>query len=364
MHYNPFKNGDPTELKDQFIGSQIWSEQYYKVIGESVLQDIFNAFADQGIIPTFSLLETVFTNPKALGFVNFKNKNIQEHFNYYCEHFNKNREKFSGLAANIHAVSSSYFGHLFEEREPSIDFMEAYRNNKIIYIKLPTNRYHETAQRIGRLVLYDLMALCSKIQTDYDDEVLKYFPLIIDEAGPFMCRAFEELLMKARDAGMGITYLHHSDGDLEAVSPSFKVSIAQNTNTNIVLGLNDGRSINDLCASIGTEQSVKYTDEMIRTPYGLSYRTGRSSIRDVDIFKVDPNEIRNLQPGEAIVRIKKGQHLHRVKLDFINPDVSNIYIEKEPPVIEATAQSKSQDEDKREFVARKGYGTKIVSQSD
>lgn len=330
IHYNPFRNGDPTKLKDQFIGAQIWSEPFYKVTGESALQHIFNVFADQGITPTFKLLEVAFSNPGDLGFDEFKNPHIEQRFKNFCEQFKRNRNNFSGLAAQIDTISSSKFGHLFDNAEPNLDFMEAYKNNKIILIKLPTNSYHETAQRIGRLMIYDLMAVCSKIQTDYDEAIPKLFPFIIDEAGPFMCPAFEELLMKARDAGMGITYLHHSDGDMNKVDLSLNTSLGQNTNTKIVLGLDDGKSINDFCMSIGTEQTVKYTEEMMCSPFGGYVSTGRGSKREVDVFKLDPNEVRNLQPGEAIVTMKKGNRLHRVKLDFVSPDTGDIRIETPP----------------------------------
>jgi type IV secretory pathway TraG/TraD family ATPase VirD4 len=146
---------------------------------------------------------------------------------------------------------------------------------------------------------------------------------MIDEFGSFATENFIELLNKARSAGMGITIIHQSLGDIEGVDKNFARQIYENTNIKIALRVDDPQTIDQFCKMSGTHQERKYT---YHTIFGIigNRESGNASMREVDAFNVNPNIFRRLNIGEAVVMIKTRSEFHTVKLDYFDPPPLNL----------------------------------------
>lgn len=326
--FNPLRRGSPTEIKDKLIGAQIWTEEYYKKVAERVLIIVLNAFADCDVVPTFEKIYQALVNPMSLGLKNFKNEDIEKDFKAYCSNHQKSTRDYSGIAADMIAVTKSNFKHLFEERPDGIDFLEAYNQKKIILFQLPTARYEETAKRLGRIVLHDIKTACSYVEAEYLPHQKRLFPVIIDEFASFAFPSFIDFLNKARSSGAAITILHQSMGDLNVVGEHYAQQICENTNTKIFLRVDDPETTKYISSLMGTRKTIKYTYETHRRLF-FRYKTGGASEREVDEFIAHPNEFRVLNMGEGIVYVKTHTKAYRVVFDYINPDISKIEAEFE-----------------------------------
>lgn len=310
--YCTFLNGDPIDQKDQMMGSIVWSEPFYRSVSEKALLLIFNVFKDQGIIPSFDLLETAFTDPFHFKFKNFKNPLIEERFKHFCLNFKKDKDKYSNVLANISSLSAAYFGNLFDNCDDGINLLDAYDKNQILYFQLPASRYEETVKRIGRLLLYDLKAVCSKIEDRPMFGETKFCPVIIDEADKFLNNSFKDLLLRARSAGVGISAIIHSISELDNEDFKLKRAILQNVNCMIVMKQNDHDDRDQLAKDIGTFPNYKYT---FKTDTGFlgNYLTGEASKRQVNSFLVSPNELKELRVGHALVMVSDENRIHRTQ---------------------------------------------------
>ena len=323
--YNFLVHGDATELKDKIIASKEWSEPYYKAMSESALLNIFNIFEDRNIIPTLSKVRTMLRDPKSLTLGKFNNSDVERAYHECCSHFKKDRIILSGLDSFIHSIIESKAGGLFDCETSEIDILDAFDHNKIIYFKVPSMKYHETSINIARIILADLKVACSTLQDRFTNN-FKFFPVIIDEAKSIMFDGFDDFLSRARDTGISITFTTHSPSDFKTASKDLTSSIMQNVGNKVLFRLKDSTTLEAFNRSMGTYATIKYTSEVSDTAFG-KLKTGRSSMREVDEFKVDPNILRNLHVGESVVIIDDVNKNQLVRHDYINPDISALKVQ-------------------------------------
>jgi len=235
--------------------------------------------------------------------------------------FKRNPQWYLGIASDISNITSTHFAKLFAIEKGGLDLWNAYFKRKIIYIQLSTNQYKETAKRLGRMILHDLMTVCGKIHAQVDDDKKQLFPIIIDEFESFAVEAFPEFLATARSAKMPITISHQSLGDLERFNAAFTSQIQVNTDNKFFLRTDHPQTLEYIIRTIGTQVSYKKTlqtmDDLIS-----QRETGLGSIREVDIFKISPNVMRSLALGQALVYTRRPLNFDIVQLDRIRPKTS------------------------------------------
>ena len=121
----------------------------------------------------------------------------------------------------------------------------------------------------------------------------------------------------ARAAGFGIMLLHQSLGDLVVRrDPSFQQQIIENTNIKIILRQDDPDSVEKLTKIGGTKKTLISTYQTEQKFTGKDF-TGVGSIREGQELRIEPDLIRGLQRGEAVVILKSPDfYTGHVKLDF------------------------------------------------
>ena len=320
-HYNPLKHGNPTAIKDKLIGSNIWSEEFYKKKGEQVLLLLLKVLEDQGQVPTLGKLQKLLENPMSLKFGTFRSSEVEEAFAEFKANHKNDKKTYAGLAADLYLLTASEYGDLFEGAE-GFDLYDAYDRNKIIVFHLSVMSSEETARRLGRMILQDIKTLTAHQQTTRTQSERGFLPVIIDEFASFAAPPFIEFLNKARSAGIAITIIHQSLGDLSEVGKGFARQIAENTNIKVILRIDDPETIEMFAKTCGT---IKKTELTYQTTRGFfwRWRTGDGSMKEVDEYKVNPNEFRNLDVGEGIFLSKKPSKLSRIKFNYIQTDAAD-----------------------------------------
>lgn len=342
--YNPLLRGNATELKDKLIGSMQWTEEFYRRMAEQASLVLLSAMVGNKDKVRFQALYSYVTDLGVLkGLVDKTTDwDLKLELQKMAKQFKNNSKFLSGLIADLYLMSHSEFSHLVDVEIPNIDLLDAYLNNKIVYFQLDLQGYGDTAKRLGRMILQDIRTVSSYIQSYVKEHKRKFFPVFVDDASSFLDVNFIDFLNKARSAKLAITLLHQSLGDLVIRGDmAFQQQVLENTNIKIILRQDDPESVEKFTKVGGTRPVVISTYQTEDRLLGKGF-TGQGSIRAGQEFRVDPDLIRALKRGEAVVIWKSPSfHTDYVKLDFFNhPGVSFVDIkEKDNP--EVTGEKKS-----------------------
>lgn len=310
MTYNPLLNGSATEVRDRIIDALDWSEEYYKKCASSALLIALQIFSYRKQKITLEKLVNFLMNPKI--FPGEIPTELEALYKDFCDNHAKRLPEIKGLITDLNNLILSGSGRFLNDETPDIDLFQAIREKRIIIFQVSTLDYGITARSFGRLVVQDLKSVCGMInrQPGFPRNL---FSVYIDEFESFAHESFNELLSKARSAGIGITILHQSMGDLEKVGPYFQKQITENTNNKIILRVNDEETVEYFANMAGTKQTTRMTHQVEEDFFSIR-KTGMGSRRDVEEFNIHPNIIRSLKIGEAVIMTRNTGKSHVTKL--------------------------------------------------
>jgi len=319
--YNPLLRGNATELKDKIVGSMAWSEEFYRRMAEQAALGILNALIITKQKIRFRTLHACLTDVKSLKTLSDstadKDAVLQMDLVNMINNFKDNQKFLSGLMADLYLSSRSEFSDLLDVERPDIDLLKLYQENKIAYFALDLQGYGDTAKRMGRMILQDLKTVSSYIQSNVPASKRHFFPVFIDDASSFLDLGFVDFLNKSRASRISIALFHQSLGDLFFRSaPNFQQQVIENTNVKIILRQDDPFAVEKFSKIAGTRRTLipTYQTEERLTGKGM---TGTGSVREGQTFRIEPDLIRALKRGEAVVIWKSPGFLaEHIKLDF------------------------------------------------
>lgn len=329
--YNPLLRGNATELKDKIVGSMAWSEEFYRRMAEQAALTILNALILTGQKIQFRTLHACLTDLGSLKTLSDQtgaiNKDLQLDLVTMINNFHDNRKFLSGLMADLYLSSRSEFSGKLDTDRPHIDLLDIYQEQKIVYFALDLQGYGDTARRMGRMILQDVKTVSSYIQSNIPASKRHFFPVFIDDAASFLDLGFVDFLNKSRASRIAIALFHQSLGDLYFRSaPNFQQQVIENTNIKIILRQDDPVAVEKFSKIAGTRRTLipTYQTEERLTGKGM---TGTGSVREGQEFKIEPDLIRELKRGEAVVILKSpGLFTDHIKLDFYgHPEYPGIF---------------------------------------
>ena len=317
--YNPLFRGNATELKDKLVNSMNWSEEFYRRVAEQAALTLLNAIRASGRTTRFRELHGLLTDIRALKKLSDETTDpiLKEDIGKMVNGFKDNHKFLAGLMSDLFLSSRSEFSDLLDTDKPEIDLLKIYEENKICYFALDLQKYADTSRRLGRMIIQDIRAVSSHIQTNVTAFNRHFFPVFIDDASSFLELNFIDLLNKCRASGFAITILHQSPGDLVFKgAPNFAQQVIENTNIKIVLRQDDPYSVDKFTKIAGTRRAMISTYQTQEQILGKGL-TGAGSVREGQAFRIEPDLIRGLKIGEAVVIWKNPSLLtEHVKLDF------------------------------------------------
>lgn len=312
-HYNPLARGGITELKDKLLYLTEWSEPHYEALAGRYLQLVFRVFSLTDMKPD---LVTVgrYLDPDALASLvrQVPETNEREAIFDTLEGFKTG--EIRGLAARLAAMTESEIGHLFRATGDVIDLEEMIRQNGVVLFSLDSLSFPEYSRLLGRLIVTDLKSVAARA---YRRE-RKTIYTVFDEFNVFASDKVVDLVGKARGAGFHTLIATQSLSDIESAAGAAVVDqIVENCNTFIIQRQNSPRSAETLAGIIGTREDVEVTTQVHRTPIG-DFGSGMGTTRNVREFIVHPDQIKQLQVGEAILVRKNPYCVQRVRIRNIS----------------------------------------------
>jgi len=278
--YNPLLLGNPAQLKDKVIGTIHFTEPHYKRECENGLQILFNEYLAKHKKITMAELNRILKDPP----------NDMPKFKDF---FDGHKRNITGLQSEISLMMETGFGHLFNGNE--INLLEAYQQKKIVYFTINVLTYGEMGHRFGRFITGDILSLAGLIQ-DMESQERQELAVYIDEYGYFGTSKFAYILAQGRSAGFMITIAHQSIDDLKAISDEHPGQIKTNTNTKIVLKVNDPLTAGEFADELGTYKTLEKT----RQVGGEGPEMGSEKV--VDAYKIHPQQIKELEVGQGFYK--------------------------------------------------------------
>jgi hypothetical protein len=315
-YYNILSRGTATELKDRIMSSLEWSDVFYQNQCGSTLLKIMVALVwvrdNTDFKPHLGTLMNCLNHPDSLAELKQKVKPTEikiidclEQVDQYL----RDKEKYNylqGLRTPLEEILLSEYGHKLCPSNQDIasgqciDIYKAVQNTEIIYFLLDSRRMPVSAKALGRMILADLKAASAEIDDKIAPKKRQAFNIIIDEFADMASEEFISFLDRARSSGMGTIVAHQEISDLKHISPETADRLMHLTSTTVAFLLKLPESAEKISAIAGTKTSLK-TTEKAQTFFGITFKSGDVSLREVEEFILHPNVIKKLKVGEAVV---------------------------------------------------------------
>jgi TraM recognition site of TraD and TraG len=315
---NPLNHGSPQQITDRLFQAFQFSDVYYKSVQYSItsaviqlIQEVGGENGGPGVV-TFRRLYELLSSEQNLTAVLAKSKNkaTRPLFAQFLSTPKDQREqRLSGLLSQITPFAIGEIATLVNEegdRESctvSEILLSENTRPKVFIILIPTLKYQEIGHQLGKLICQELAWAVGERASRIGKNA-PFTPVFLDEFSAFVYPGFSNILNKARSSQVALHLSHQSLGDLSIVSDDFAKIVTTNTNVKCILGLNDPETADWFAKHLGTETSEKNTERAENGGFlSGTRRTGELSIREVEAYKVHPNNLKNYTAGQGVLHL-------------------------------------------------------------
>ncbi|MBY0384407.1 TraM recognition domain-containing protein, partial [bacterium] len=313
IRINPLSVGSPQQITDRIFRSFNFDDTYYKSVQYDICSKIAQLISEVDDNVTFRTIHQCLSDDQKLleKMSQSKDSFLFDKLRVYLKEPKRDRDqKLSGLLSQLSPFAEGEISPLVNGADDSgldyvsiSDFVTGGKLNleryfqpiRALVISIPTLKYQEIGHQLGKLILQEI---AHAVSVRENIEPNNYVFCYLDEFSEFVYSGFISVLNKARSAKVGFHLSHQSLGDLGQVSQDFAKSINANTNIKCILGVNDPDTADFFARHIGTEISEKNTEQMEDQGVlsGGKKKTGMMSMREVDVYKIHPNELKSFSP--------------------------------------------------------------------
>lgn len=212
----------------------------------------------------------------------------------FSSHKKERLKVIDGLLNKLYPFVSGKLAERLNDYNPTLNLNDAIQNNKKLYFHLPLS---ETAVSIATIITEQFGAIAKYRQLETNSE-FNIFPLMFDDWGAFFYDNFLPITARCRSAKMPIYFYFQSRGQTDDVKTGgiFTTEITDNIGAFISLRINGIDSSKWVSSQFGEYES-----------YSLSKSENNHSsgqnVQAIDKPKVRPEELRDLNKGEAFINI-------------------------------------------------------------
>ncbi len=303
--WNPLAYGNPTQLKDKLIATERFTEPHYQRAAERYVQSALQVLSEDhpGRAPTLDeVVEAM--DPRKLatmlrGLPPARTERVQD---YLAGLTPDQVSAVRGLGTRLALLSESESGRYLSGGESEIDLRRALAGDEVVLFSLNSSTYGRMAAQLGTLAVQDLVTAVGHKLTA--DELGPAAIVGIDEFSALGAENVISLLARGREAGASVLLATQELADLDRAAPGLRDQVLGNTAVKIAHRQDVPASAQTIAQMAGTEKRWEETRQIGGGLFG-SYPAGRGTRRQVERFVVDPNEIKSLRQGEAIVIVKQ-----------------------------------------------------------
>lgn len=264
-----FENASVDQVKNAIMKTLDWSEQYYKHASNDGIERALSEIYSNGL------------NLKALveSLLGLRD------------------DKVAGAILQLKDICNSDLYQIISgDNKKSI--AELRDENAVVYIGLSSLGYPEVTKSIGKLLIYNFAYHASRVEGK-EITVKNDVQVIFDEFVSIGTKDIVHLANKTRSAGLTLALAIQCISDLDSIDPNLKGQLFGNANNFFIGHCHVPSDVEFICGLFGTHTTSKLT---VQVEDELS--TGKGSVREVQAFKVHPEIIKNLNPGQFLIGSK------------------------------------------------------------
>jgi hypothetical protein len=343
--YNPILHGDPDEVVARILSLIPSTEtdpgaDHYKQAAAQGLSSILYAMRRAGFAYNFMDLTIMLINPKALEYLLNRCPPGPERtsLQIFLSQFRgkegidgkKLRDTFGGIGGRMYTFGSGDFGRILNTYTPEVNLYEALRENKIIYVMLPTMGKDVAATNFGKMIIGDLRTAVSWLQALPERQrpnppILGFF----DEAGSYVSQSWPRMFEQSRSAKVILMPAVQTLANLEAISPELKEMIIGNTWTKLFFKLGSQETAEESADLIGKYRAVARDIKVSSThsesgrllsvsaDLGIGHASGAMmGEREEEVHRISPDDLKSLDKGECVM-VYGGDRVYGVRIPQI-----------------------------------------------
>lgn len=348
--YNPILDGDADEVASRLLNLQPSTEtnagaDFYKQSTNHALTVLTAALKEAGYRYHFGDLVILLQSAQAMASLERlvppgpKRMALQVFLDQYRKRTkdgvvidtDRIKQMLGGMVGRMSQFAQDKFGRVFNTYAPEIDLTDIVRNNKMLYVMLPTMGKDVAALNLGKMILSDLRTAVYRIQgLPVSERPNPPFLVFADEMGSYVMPGVKTLFEQARSAGIAMVPAFQSFANLSQVSPDFEDIIIQNTWSKLFFKFGSidspekaaellGKTVK-YAHSISTSRSDGASASSVRTTPQASESSNASAgvtWREDEAYRVTPDQLRALAIGEAVAVVgPRVYHLSLPRLLF------------------------------------------------
>ncbi len=320
--WNPLRHGNATELKDKLIATERFTEPHYQRAAERYVQTVLQVLQESrpDRPPTLSGVVGLMDPQRLRGSLRSLSPQLRDRVQDYLAGLTPDQlSAIRGLQTRLAILTESHTGQFLEpgaaRSQGEIDLRSALSGPDVVLFSLNSSTYGKLAAQLGTLAVQDLICAAGhRLAEQTHGRTLEPAFVGIDEASVLGGDHVLSLFARGREAGIGVLAATQELTDFERAAPGLRDQVLGNTAVKLVHRQEVPSSARTIAQLAGTEKVWEETQQ-IGGPLLGGYRTGRGTRRQTERFIIDPNEIKDLQTGHAVLISKlRGERPRTIRI--------------------------------------------------
>lgn len=351
--YNMILYGDPDEIANRIVQMIPSTEaqagaDYYKQASFQGLTTIISALQAANLAYNMIDLCVLLMNPRALEELLTKVNNrapgsdAAKSLEIFIDQFRiaggaidikKLKDVFGGIGGRLYAFGTGKFGQICNTYDPDLKLFEAIRQNKIIYVGLPTMSKDIAASNFAKMLVGDLRSAVDWIQNLPEDEKPNpAFMLCFDEAGSYVNDAWSRIFEQIRSSRLFCIPAAQTTANFKAISDELYEMVCGNTWNKIIFSVGSQETAEAAAELIGyhmtvvralaDSQNTNISSPIVAmTPEGGTGAAAGTSYteREQEDYRVSADQLKELDKGQAVL-FWGGKYLYDIRVPMIKVD--------------------------------------------
>jgi hypothetical protein len=312
LRYNPCE-GTPSQISNKIIGAFAFGEsaEIYKQIAQEIIPVLVRALRASGKPVTLAAVARALSPQGMVGLsrsIPAEDEELGEYLADLSDRKAPYPAGYAGMRSRLGALLQGMYGQVLTPiNDPPLDLDAAFTGNSITYISLPALEGSEDVELMARVIAQDIKQVAAHRIARGETG---YALLILDEFAALReAEQLTDLLLQAREARICCVI---STQFLPNANDALPLRHALQSAGLFISHQCSAEDSESVAAVFGTRKTVEVTNQ-------VDYQTGTSekgSMRHVDEYRVNPNELRDLPRGTAAVRIEpRNRRIALVRVD-------------------------------------------------
>jgi conjugal transfer pilus assembly protein TraD len=305
--WNPLAHGNATELKDKLMSTEVFTEPHYRRAAERYLQTALQVLqAGAGEAPvTLARVVDVLEPVRLAAAARRLAPDQAAHVSDYLASLTPDQlSAVRGMASRLAIISESHTGRYLGAGGPAasegIDLRAALAGQEIVLFSLNSSTYGGLSAQLGTLVVQDLVSAAGhRLSAGARGQAV----VGIDEFSALGSDNVMALMARGREAGVSVLLATQELADLDRSARGLKDQVLGNTAIKIAHRQDVPRSAETVAQLAGTVRDWERSYSVRAGRWG-GERVEQGSLRQVERYLVEPDRVRSLRRGEAVVIVK------------------------------------------------------------